>query len=196
MGFINRKRVLDLSKGFRGRAKNCIKIARNRVEKALQHNYRHRKLRTREQRRLWTTRINAAGRQHGLPYSVLIGGMAKSQVQVNRKMLADLAQFEPLSFRAVCDAVAREQGIERRVPASDGWVATAVVESDGVDPFLKPRRKRKNRSLVEKMQWAMTLSAAQQRRLAERAAAAGAAAVVAGTEAEAEAETEPEAAKQ
>lgn len=196
MGFIQRKKVLRLAKGFRGRAKNCIKIARNRVEKALQHNYRHRKLRARDQRRLWILQTNAAARLHGLAYSQLLGGMAKEQVQINRKMLAELAQTEPLSFEAVLDQVATAQGATRRVAAPAGWVASVSVPTDGGDPFLKPRRVRKNLSALEKVVKGMTESRAGHRRAAAHAAAAAASAELAGQGAEGPAEVAHEHARQ
>jgi large subunit ribosomal protein L20 len=99
------KRILQLAKGFRGRAKNCIRIARERVEKSLQYAYRDRKNKKRDMRSLWITRINAGSRQHGIKYSELIRGLGQEQIKVNRKMLSELAVNEPYSFKALVDQV-------------------------------------------------------------------------------------------
>lgn len=98
-------KILRLAKGFRGRAKNCIRIARERVEKSLQYAYRDRKNKKREMRRLWITRINAGTRQYGVRYSDLIHGLQQENIQVNRKMLSELAMNEPYSFKALVDQV-------------------------------------------------------------------------------------------
>ena len=98
------KRVLKLAKGFRGRAKNCYRIANNRVQKSLQHAYRGRKEKKRRARALWIQRINAGVRQiepNGASYSWLQGGLAAANVELNRKVLADLAVNEPYSFGAL-----------------------------------------------------------------------------------------------
>jgi large subunit ribosomal protein L20 len=98
-------KILRLAKGFRGRAKNCIRIARERVEKSLQYAYRDRKNKKRDMRRLWITRINAGTRQYGLRYSDLVHGLKEENIQVNRKMLSELAMNEPHSFKALVDQV-------------------------------------------------------------------------------------------
>ena len=85
------KKVLKLAKGFRGRAKNCFRIAVEKVEKALQYAYRDRKVRKRDMRSLWIQRINASVREHGLTYSTFMNGLKKSNIDIDRKMLADLA---------------------------------------------------------------------------------------------------------
>jgi len=97
--------VLKLAKGYKGRAKNCINIARGRVDKALQRAYLSRKLRKRDARSNWIQQINAAVRYHDLSYSRLVLGMSLSNMKLNRKMLAELANNEPLSFQAVVDQV-------------------------------------------------------------------------------------------
>uniref|UniRef100_A0A7S2ABF5 Large ribosomal subunit protein bL20c n=1 Tax=Trieres chinensis TaxID=1514140 RepID=A0A7S2ABF5_TRICV len=100
-----KKRIIKMAKGFRGRANRCYKIALPRVQKALQHAYRDRKLKKREFRRLWIQRINAGVRQHGLSYSEFIKRLHGSGITLNRKMLAELAGMEPFSFKAVVDVV-------------------------------------------------------------------------------------------
>ena len=96
-----RKRVLDRAKGFRGRSKNCFSIAIERVEKALHYATRDRHNRKREFRALWIQRINAAVRLEGLSYSKFMGLIHKADVDINRKVLADLAMNHPEAFKAV-----------------------------------------------------------------------------------------------
>ncbi|HIE47894.1 TPA: 50S ribosomal protein L20 [Candidatus Bipolaricaulota bacterium] len=93
-----RRKILKLSKGFKGKRKNCYRIAKQAVIKALMHQYTSRKLRKRDMRRLWIIRIGAAAKAQGLSYSKLMGGLRKAQVRVNRKMLADLAVHDPEAF--------------------------------------------------------------------------------------------------
>ena len=94
----SRKKVLKLAKGFRGRSKNCYRIALERVEKALQYAYRDRRTRKRDFRALWIQRINAGARAHGLTYSQFMAGMKRASVDLDRKVLADIAAREPASF--------------------------------------------------------------------------------------------------
>lgn len=97
------KKVLKLAKGFRGRSKNCFRIAIQKVEKALQYAYRDRRVRKRDFRALWIQRINAGVRQHGLVYSQFINGLTLANIDLDRKVLADLAVKEPEAFKAVVD---------------------------------------------------------------------------------------------
>jgi large subunit ribosomal protein L20 len=97
------KRVLDNAKGFYGRRKNTIKVARQAVEKAGQYAYRDRKVRKRNFRALWIQRINAAAREIGLTYGRFIDGLNKSGIEVDRKVLADLAVHEPEAFKALAN---------------------------------------------------------------------------------------------
>ena len=97
------KRVLDKAKGFYGRRKNTIKVARQAVEKAGQYAYRDRKVRKRNFRALWIQRINAAAREIGLTYGRFIDGLNKSGIEVDRKVLADLAVHEPEAFKALAN---------------------------------------------------------------------------------------------
>ena len=96
-----RNRVLKLAKGFRGRRKNCYKRANQAVERALDYSTRHRRLRRREFRALWIVRINAAARLNGTTYSRLVAGLKKAGVELDRKVLADLALSVPGDFAAV-----------------------------------------------------------------------------------------------
>ncbi len=98
-----RKKILKLAKGFRGSHSKLFRTANQQVMKALRNAYRDRRKRKRDFRRLWITRINAAARQHGMSYSKLIGQLHKADVQINRKMLAQLAVLDPNSFTKVLE---------------------------------------------------------------------------------------------
>jgi large subunit ribosomal protein L20 len=97
------KKIIKMAKGFRGRSKNCFRIAIQRVEKALQYAYRDRRNRKREFRSLWIQRINAAVRACDMTYSRFINGLAKAGVAVDRKVLADLAVRQPEAFKAIVE---------------------------------------------------------------------------------------------
>ncbi|MBM3643762.1 MAG: 50S ribosomal protein L20 [Alphaproteobacteria bacterium] len=97
------KKVLKLAKGYRGRAKNAFRVAIEKVEKGLQYAYRDRRNRKRSFRGLWIQRINAAAREHGLTYSQFISGIAKAGVEMDRKVMAELAAREPAAFKALVD---------------------------------------------------------------------------------------------
>ena len=96
-----RKRVLELAKGFFGRKKNVWTVAKNAVEKGLVYAYRDRKAKKRDFRALWIARINAGARLRGMSYSEFIGKVKKAGVDLNRKVLADLAMNHPEAFEAV-----------------------------------------------------------------------------------------------
>lgn len=96
-----RKRLLKLAKGFVGDRKNHIRLSSDAVLSALAFNYRHRKQKKRDFRRLWIVRIGVAAKINGLSYSRLISGMIKSGCAINRKMLSDMAIRDPNSFAAV-----------------------------------------------------------------------------------------------
>ena len=98
-----RKRVLKQAKGFRGRRKNNITTANAAVDRSLQHAYIGRKLKKRNFRALWIQRINAACRLNGLTYSRFISGLARAGVELDRKVLADLAVREPEAFKALAE---------------------------------------------------------------------------------------------
>lgn len=96
-----RKKVLNMAKGYWGSRSKLYTVAKNAVEKALQYQYRDRRQRKRQFRKLWIARINAAARLNGTSYSRLIGGLRKSNVGLNRKVLADLAVRDPKTFTQV-----------------------------------------------------------------------------------------------
>ena len=97
------KKVIDRAKGYRGRSKNIFRIAIERVEKGLQYAYRDRRTRKRSFRALWIQRINAGTREHGMTYSQFINGLGKAGVEIDRKILSDLAIREPDAFKALVD---------------------------------------------------------------------------------------------
>lgn len=100
-----RKRIMKLAKGFFGRKKNVWTVAKNAIEKGLVYAYRDRKQKKREFRSVWIQRINAGARQHGLSYSELMGKLKKAGIDLNRKVLADLAMNHPAAFEAVVNKV-------------------------------------------------------------------------------------------
>jgi large subunit ribosomal protein L20 len=97
------KKTLSRAKGFYGRRKNTIRTASAAVDKAAQYSYRDRKNRKRSFRALWIQRINAATREHGLTYGRFIDGLGKAGVEIDRKVLADLAVREPAAFKAIVE---------------------------------------------------------------------------------------------
>jgi len=97
------KKIVGKAKGYFGRRKNTIRVAKQAVEKAMQYAYRDRKNRKREFRALWIQRINAAAREHGLTYSRFISGLISAGVEVDRKVLSDLAISEPAAFAAIVE---------------------------------------------------------------------------------------------
>ncbi len=100
-----RKKVLKLAKGNFGSRGNVWTVAKNTVEKGLQYAYAHRQLKKRTFRSLWITRINAAGRAQGMTYSQFIGKLNAKGIELNRKVMADLAMNEPKAFAAIVKAV-------------------------------------------------------------------------------------------
>lgn len=100
-----RKRMMKHAKGYFGRKKNVWTVAKNQIEKSWLYAYRDRKQRKREFRKLWIQRINAGARQHGLSYSALMGKLKASEIELNRKVLADLAMNHPEAFKAVVEQV-------------------------------------------------------------------------------------------
>ena len=100
------KKVLKAAKGYYGRRKNTIRVAKQAVEKALQYQYRDRKNRKRTFRALWIQRINAAVREHGMTYGRFIDGLNKAGIEIDRKVLADLAVKDAAAFKALADQAA------------------------------------------------------------------------------------------
>ena len=100
-----RKKILKQAKGYFGRRKNVWTVAKNAVDKAMLYAYRDRKVNKRNFRSLWITRINAAARLHGLSYSQFMGKVKNNGIELNRKVLADLAMNHPDAFKAVVDKI-------------------------------------------------------------------------------------------
>ena len=100
-----RKKVIKLAKGYFGRRKNVWTVAKNAVEKGLLYAYRDRKVKKRTFRSLWIQRINAGARLHGMSYSQFMGAIHKNNIEINRKVLADLAMNHEKAFKAIVDKV-------------------------------------------------------------------------------------------
>lgn len=99
------KKVLEQAKGFYGRRKNTIRAAKAAVDRAGQYAYRDRKVRKRNFRSLWIQRINAAARLEGMTYSIFINGLERAGIEIDRKVLADIAGNDPVGFKAIADKV-------------------------------------------------------------------------------------------
>ena len=97
------KKILAMAKGFRGRRKNVFRIAKQAVMKAGQYAYRDRRAKKREFRRLWIARINAGSRALGLTYSKFIAGIKKASIEIDRKVLADMAVNDPAAFASIVE---------------------------------------------------------------------------------------------
>ena len=100
-----RKKVLKQAKGYFGRRKNVWTVAKNAVDKAMLYAYRDRRTKKRNVRALWITRINAGAREHGMSYSKFMGLLNANNIELNRKVLADLAMNNPEAFKAIVDKV-------------------------------------------------------------------------------------------
>jgi len=100
-----RKKILKQAKGYFGRRKNVYTVAKNAVEKAMSYSYRDRKNNKRNFRSLWIQRINAGARQHGMSYSQFMGKVKANNIDLNRKVLADLAMNNPTAFKAIVDKI-------------------------------------------------------------------------------------------
>ena len=104
------KKVVAMAKGYRGRNKNSFRVAIEKVEKGLQYAYRDRRQKKRNFRALWIQRINAAAREHGMTYSQFMDGIHNAQIEIDRKVLADIAVREPEAFKALVDQAAAARG--------------------------------------------------------------------------------------
>ncbi|MFT4660708.1 MAG: large subunit ribosomal protein L20 [Patiriisocius sp.] len=100
-----RKKIIKAAKGYYGRRKNVYTVAKNAVEKGMLYAYEGRKQKKRQFRKLWITRINAGTREHGMSYSQFMGKVSRSGIELNRKVLADLAMNHPEAFKAIVDKV-------------------------------------------------------------------------------------------
>jgi len=100
-----RKKILKQAKGYFGRRKNVWTVAKNAVEKAMLYAYRDRRTKKRNFRSLWIARINAGAREHGMSYSQFMGKIKSNNIELNRKVLADLAMNNPTAFKVVVDKI-------------------------------------------------------------------------------------------
>jgi len=131
---MQKRKVLEAVKGFRGRARHCNRLAHNRYDKSLLHAYVGRKLKRRDLRSLWLTRINAASRLYSLQYSRFIDGLKQLNVDLNRKMLAELAVNEPYSFRSLVEQVKAMTA----VPLQDRLPHLGHIQSELVHNIRQP----------------------------------------------------------
>ena len=111
------KKILDLAKGYRGRGSKAYRVAIEKVEKGLQYAYRDRRNKKRDFRGLWIQRINAACREHGMPYSHFIAGIKAANIDIDRKVMAAIAFDDPASFAALVEK-ARAARPDRHAPAA------------------------------------------------------------------------------
>ena len=102
-GHARHKKILDMASGYRGRSNSSFRVALQSVEKALQYAYRDRRVKKRNFRALWIQRINAGARLHGMTYSTFMNGLSRAGIEIDRKVLSDLAINEPSSFKALVD---------------------------------------------------------------------------------------------
>src|SRR5438046_9469075 len=130
-----RRKVLEQAKGYWGRKSTHYKYAKEQVEHSLVYAYRDRKVRKREFRKLWITRINAAARAHGLSYNQFVNGCSKAGIELDRKVLADLAVSDP----AAVGAIAPRAKEARAAPAPRPCSARGLPRSSSFSPSLSTR---------------------------------------------------------
>ena len=131
-----RRTVMSRAKGYYGAKSRSYKAAKEQVRHSLQYQYRDRRNKKREIRRLWITRINAAARINGLSYSVFMNGLKKAGIELDRKVLADMAVNDPAAFAAVAE-LAEEGPVSSKAPATYfAWEGPAVHSERGA--FLRP----------------------------------------------------------
>lgn len=143
------KKIFRLAKGFYGKGKNCISVAAPRVDRALQMAYKERKLKKRNMRKSWILSINAAVREHNLPYSRFIYAFNHTNLTMDRKILSDLAINEPFSFKAIIDEVKLQSGLSvedrlKNLSSYDKAVNDGVVSLPGTE-------RPSEASLIEQM---------------------------------------------
>jgi large subunit ribosomal protein L20 len=150
------KKIFKLAKGYYGKGKNCIKTAAPRVDRALRHAYIERKLKKRDMRKNWIISINAAVREHNMPYSRFIYGLSHSNLQLDRKILSDLSENEPYSFKAIIDELKLQTGLGvedrlRNLNSFQAGISDGVISPPG---GTKPSLDVVNESLLEKdLKW-------------------------------------------
>ena len=113
------KKILDLAKGYRGRGSKAYRVAIEKVEKGLQYAYRDRRVKKRSFRGLWIQRINAGARAHGLKYSQFINGLKLAGIELDRKIVSDLAISEPAAFKSLVDTAQAALGKKAEAVQAD-----------------------------------------------------------------------------
>jgi large subunit ribosomal protein L20 len=139
------KKVLQAAKGFYGRSKNCYRLAKPRVEKAMQYQYVSRKLRKREARREWIVQMNAAARQHGVRYSVFTQALEEANIRLNRKVLSEICRFEPITFQALVQSVCKNKENKYsplKVSMDYGLISSSLGRSEVADLTPRPAAPR------------------------------------------------------
>jgi large subunit ribosomal protein L20 len=144
------KKVLQAAKGFYGRSKNCYRLAKPRVEKAMQYQYVSRKLRKREFRREWVVQINAASRQHGVQYSVLAKALADASIRLDRKVLSELCRFEPISFQSLVQSLCPKRTRAPQAVSMDyGLIKSTFARSSVAEITTRPIAQHPGLSLAD-----------------------------------------------
>ena len=133
-----RRKMMKLAKGYFGRKKNVWTVAKNQIEKGLQYAYRDRRNKKREFRRLWIQRINAGVRQYGLSYSKFMGMLKNAGVNLNRKVLADLAMNNPEAFKAVVDLAQSGASAKPKAKAAPAPKPEPKKEAPKEEPKAEP----------------------------------------------------------
>lgn len=118
---MNKEKILKLAKGYRGRGKNCYRIAKQRVQKALLYQYRDRRTKKRDMRSLWIQKINAAVKPYNQNYSRFIHGLGKHNIALNRNILSELAVYEPRSFGVLVEESMRQAPPLNETAAPTFW---------------------------------------------------------------------------
>lgn len=112
------KKVIKMAKGYRARGKNCFRTAIQRVEKGMQYAYRDRKVKKRTFRALWIQRINAAARMHDMTYSTFMNGLKKAEIELDRKVLSEIAIHEAETFAEIAKAAKKALEADSKKPAA------------------------------------------------------------------------------
>ena len=141
---LSKEKILELSKNYFGKARNCQRIARNRVEKGLQHSYKNRKLTTRFHRKQWIMKINNALQgSYGIKYSRFIKALKLQNIELNRKILSDLVHHEPITFEILVNYLKEKEPelLKSKNQPNYGYIQSAVITQE-VNKFEYPIRPR------------------------------------------------------
>ena len=142
------KKVLNLAKGYRGRRNSVYRIAKEAVMKAGQYAYRDRRQRKRQFRTLWIARINAAAREQGMAYSVFMNGLKKAMIEIDRKVLADLAVFDKPAFsQIVAQAKASLGAVQAWADCIRSRVRWSALKTCFIPSDMQSRKARKSKTI-------------------------------------------------